>query len=254
MHKHPSINGARAGVPVPPTRYYFGGSPASPFPGQRSSALTARPKDSTRERFTWLGDAWTWTGICADTKLVPAWLVGERDADWAVAFMEILASRMRSRVQLTTDGLKCYLEAVESAFGADGIDYAMLVKQYGCYTENERGERRYSPAMCTGFEIHEKLGHPKRNHISTSFVERSNLNMRMNMRRFTRLTNAFSRKVENLRHAVALNFMVYNFGRRHSTIKTTPAFAAGVADHVWSLEEIAELVERYPAQDCKKAA
>jgi IS1 family transposase len=211
-------------------------------------------KDTTRERFDWLGDAWTWTAICADTKLVPSFLVGSRDADWAHLFMQDVASRLRNRVQLTSDGHKSYLTSVPAAFGVGGVDYAQIVKTYGCYVENDRGERRYSPSTCTGFDIVEVFGEPKRNHISTSYMERANLTMRMSMRRFTRLTNAFSRKVENHRHSVALNFMYYNFGRRHMTIRTTPAHAAGVSPHVWSLAEIADLPQRYPEVELQEAA
>jgi IS1 family transposase len=191
------------------------------------------------------GDVWTWTAIDADTKLVPSWLVGTRDATAANAFMLDLAGRLRSRVQLTTDGHKPYLEAVEGAFGAD-IDYAMLIKLYGSDPESER---RYSPATCIGAETRYVMGNPAPEHVSTSHAERQNLTMRMQMRRFTRLTNAFSKKVENLEHAVALHFMHYNFARSHQTLqkrdftKPTPAMAAGVTDHIWSIEEIVELIE-----------
>jgi IS1 family transposase len=211
-------------------------------------------KERTREQYPWLGDAWTWTALCADSKLMVAHVVGARDAEWAHFFMRDVAARLANRVQLTTDGHKPYLTAVPEAFGADGIDYAQIVKTYGAYVENERGERRYSPSACTGFEIEEVMGDPARNHISTSYVERANLTMRMNMRRFTRLTNAFSRKVENHRHAVALSFMHYNFARRHMTVKTTPAYACGVERRVWSLTDIAELPERYPEVELQDAA
>ena len=185
------------------------------------------------------GDVYTWTALCADTKLVPSFLVGKRDADYAKAFMGDLASRLASRVQLTTDGHKAYLSAVEEAFGAD-IDYAMLVKTYGA-PESHADQRRYSPAECTGTIIGTVTGKPDEKHINTSFVERQNLTMRMSMRRFTRLTNGFSKKIENLEHAVALHFMHYNFGRIHKTLRVTPAMEAGVSDHPWSLEEIAVL-------------
>lgn len=184
-----------------------------------------------------VGDVWTWTGIDADTKLAVSWLVGDRGGDTAKMFVKDLASRLASRVQLTSDGHVPYLWAVEDAFGAD-IDYAMLVKRYGQTLE---GQRRYSPPECVGAERQVVTGNPDRDHISTSFVERQNLNMRMSMRRFTRLTNAFSKKVENHAHAVALHFMYYNFGRIHKSLRVTPAMAAGVTDHVWSLEEIAAL-------------
>jgi len=185
------------------------------------------------------GDVWTWTAIDADTKLVLSFLVGPRDGEAAEFFMQDVASRLAHRVQLTTDGHRAYLEAVEGAFGAD-IDYAMLVKIYGLDPEKER---RYSPEKCIKAERVPVTGKPDHSKISTSFVERQNLTMRMSMRRFTRLTNAFSKKIENLVHAVAIYFMYYNFGRIHSTLRVTPAMEAGITDHVWSLEEIAGLIE-----------
>jgi len=184
------------------------------------------------------GDVWTWTAIDADTKLVPCWFVGTRGAQAATAFMRDLASRLANRVQLTTDGHRVYLNAVDEAFDRD-IDYAMLVKHYAATPE---GETRYSPAVCIGCEKTEVRGRPDPDHISTSYVERQNLNMRMGMLRFTRLTNAFSKKVENHGHAIALFYMYYNFARIHQTLRVTPAMEAGVSDHVWSIEEIAELV------------
>ena len=194
------------------------------------------------------GDVWTWTAICADTKLVPSWYVGERNAEDAEIFMRDLASRLAHRVQLTTDGHKPYLSAVESAFGGD-IDYAMLHKIYGAATGKDN-ERRYSPAVCTGIDLRPVTGNPDMDKASTSYVERQNLTMRMGMRRFTRLTNGFSKKVENLAHAVSLHYMHYNFARPHKTLTkanngypTTPAMAAGVADHVWTLTEIAALLD-----------
>ena len=174
------------------------------------------------------GDVWTWTALDADSKLMVSWLVGGRDAGYAYAFVEDLAHRLANRVQLTTDGLKLYLTAVEGVFGA-GVDYAQLVKIYG---EPAESEKRYSPAQCLGCERKVVQGDPDPAHISTSFVERQNLTMRMSMRWFTRLTNAFSKKVENLEAAVALHFMWYNFGRVHQTLCLTPAMEAGVADHV----------------------
>ena len=183
------------------------------------------------------GDVWTWTAIDADTKLVPSFMIGNRDARSARMFIEDLAGRLASRVQLTSDGLKVYLEAVEGAFGCE-IDYAMLVKTYAASQE----ETRYSPAVCTSCELKPIMGHPDPEHISTSFVERQNLTMRMSMRRFTRLTNAFSKKVENHAYQVALHFMHYNFCRIHETLRVTPAMEAGVSDHVWSIEEIAALL------------
>ncbi|MEW6405432.1 MAG: IS1 family transposase [Chloroflexota bacterium] len=185
------------------------------------------------------GDTWTWTAIDADTKLVLSFLVGPRDGEAAEFFMQDVASRLTHRVQLTTDGHRAYLEAVEGAFGAD-IDYAMLVKIYG---EDPEGERRYSQAKCIRAEPTPITGKPNQSHISTSFVERQNLTMRMSMRRFTRLTNAFSKKVENLAHAVALHFMFYNFARIHKTLRVSPAMEAGVSDHLWTLEEIANLID-----------
>jgi IS1 family transposase len=187
------------------------------------------------------GDVWTFTAICADTKLVPSWLVGNRDAETAEIFINDLASRLAHKIQLTTDGLKVYLEAVEGAFGGE-IDYAMLIKTYGESAEAKM-QKRYSPAKYTGSKVELVAGNPERKNISTSYVERQNLTMRMSMRRFTRLTNAFSKKVENLAHAVSLHFMYYNFGRIHKTLRVTPAMEAGISDHVWSLEEIAGLVD-----------
>ncbi len=163
-----------------------------------------------------------------------------RDPSTARDFMTDLAGRLADRVQLTTDGLKCYLTAVSSAFGED-VDYAMLVKIYGNEPE---GHKRYSPAVCISCESRNVTGTPDPQHISTSYVERANLTMRMNMRRFTRLTNAFSKKVENHAASVALYMMHYNFGRVHMTLKTTPAVKAGIADHVWSVEEIIGLLEK----------
>lgn len=185
------------------------------------------------------GDVWTWTALCADTKLVPCWLVGRHTGADARAFISDLSDRLANRVQLTTDGYRAYLGAVEEAFGAD-IDYAILDKMYGPEPE---GERRYSCADCVGTKRRIVMGKPNPKDISTSYIERQNLTMRMGMRRFTRLTNAFSKKVENLMHAVSLHFMYYNFARVHKSIGTSPAKAAGVADHVWSLHEIVALLD-----------
>ena len=185
------------------------------------------------------GDVWTWTALDAETKLVPCWYVGTRDAYAAFHFMHDLKGRLASRVQLTTDGLRTYVEAVEDAFGSD-IDYAQLVKIYGAAPEGS--EVRYSPAQCMGARKAIISGRPEYAHVSTSFSERNNLTMRMQMRRFTRLTNAFSKKVENHAAAIALHFMHYNFARIHQTLRITPAMAAGITDHVWSLEEIVELL------------
>lgn len=186
------------------------------------------------------GDVWTWVAMDAETKLVPCWLVGRRVAQDAGELMRDLAGRLTRRVQLTTDGHRSYLEAVEGAFGAN-VDYAMLVKLYGA-PQGKDAETRYSPAECIGTSIAVIQGKPDPDHISTSFVERGNLTVRMHMRRFTRLTNAFSKKVENLEHALALHFMYYNFARVHQTIRVTPAMAAGVADHIWSVGEIVALL------------
>jgi IS1 family transposase len=184
------------------------------------------------------GDVWTWTAMDADTKLIPCWLVGLRDAGYAHEFMHDLALRLSNRVQLTTDGHKVYLDAVDDAFVGD-IDYAMLVKIYG----EERIDAKFSPASCIGAKPMAIMGNPDRRHISTSFVERQNLTMRMCMRRFTRLTNAFSKKIENLQAAVSLHFMYYNFCRIHPSLRITPAMAAGVSDRVWEIEDIVNLIE-----------
>lgn len=189
------------------------------------------------------GDVWTWTAIDVDTKLVPTFLIGRRDTADAYRFMTDLAGRLKHRVQLTTDGHQPYLWAVEGAFGSE-IDYAILQKIYGTAPE---ADTRYSPAVCLGVDVRVVQGDPDPDLISTSYVERQNLTMRMGMRRFTRLTNAFSKKVENLAAAVALHFMHYNFARPHKSLANpyprTPAMAGGVADHAWTLEEIAGLLE-----------
>lgn len=185
-----------------------------------------------------IGDVWTWTAIDADTKLVPCWHVGRRNAEDAAEFISDLASRLTNRVQLTSDGHKPYLQAVEDAFGSE-IDYAVLVKLYG---SDPMAARRYSPPICTGTEKDVINGHPDPSHISTSYVERQNLTMRMSMRRFTRLTNAFSKKVENHMAAISLHFMHYNFCRIHKTLRCTPAMEAGISDHVWSIEELVGLL------------
>jgi IS1 family transposase len=184
------------------------------------------------------GDVWTWTAIDADTKLIASWLVADRSACAATEFIKDLAGRLANRVQLTTDGHKAYLQAVEAAFGYK-IDYAMLVKLYGSSPE---GEKRYSPAECIGAEKIPINGQPDMKHVSTSYVERHNLTMRMSMRRFTRLTNGFSKKVENHAHAMALYVMYYNFCRIHKTLRVTPAMMAGVTDHVWDIKDIIGLM------------
>jgi len=185
------------------------------------------------------GDTWTWTALDADTKLCVSYLVGGRDAGWAKEFMEDCASRISSRVQITTDGHRAYLEAVEGAFGMD-CDYAQLQKIYGAPIETHT---RYSPAVCIGCDMKTVSGNPDPKHVSTSFVERQNLSMRMSIRRFTRLTNAFSKKVENHAAAVALWFMYYNFCRVHQTLRVTPAMEAGLSDHVWEIDELIGLLE-----------
>lgn len=186
------------------------------------------------------GDIWTWTAIDADSKLVLSWLVGSRDAGAAYEFMQDVASRLSHRVQLTTDGHRPYLEAVEAAFGTD-IDYATLQKIYG---NEPNPEKRYSPAVCLGCKVETVSGDPNLKHISTSYVERQNLTMRMHMRRFTRLTNAFSKKAENHAHAIALHFMYYNFVKIHQTLRVTPAMAAGVTNRVWDIEDVIALLDQ----------
>jgi len=188
------------------------------------------------------GDVWTWTTIDRETKLVPSWFVGDRSSSSAIVLMDDLCSRLAGRIQLTTDGHKAYIEAVEGAFGGD-VDYAMLVKLYGVDPE---ADHRYSPAKCLGSQVTRISGAPELAEVGTSHVERQNLTMRMGMRRFTRLTNAFSRKVENLAAAVSLHFMYYNFARPHMSLANpyprTPAMAAGVSDHAWKIEEIVALL------------
>jgi IS1 family transposase len=188
-----------------------------------------------------VGDVWTWTALCADTKLVPSWYVGTRDADAAWTYMRDLASRLTNRVQLTTDGHGAYLNAVDGAFGTS-IDYAMLVKQYGSAPE---AEKRYSPPVCLGTERKVIHGRPDPEHISTSYVERQNLSMRMEIRRFTRLTNAFSKKLENHIHALSIYFMHYNFVRIHQTLRVTPAMEAGVTDRLWDLTDLVGIVDEW---------
>lgn len=192
------------------------------------------------------GDTWTWTAIDADSKMILSYLVGGRDSEYAMWFMDDLASRLANRVQLTSDGHRAYLEAVEGAFGAD-VDYAQLVKLYGS-VGGKGADVRYSPAECTGIAKRRVEGNPDEAHVSTSYVERQNLTMRMHMRRFTRLTNAFSKKVENHAHAVALHMMYYNFVRIHKTLRVTPAMAAGVADKLWEIADIIALIEAEEAK------
>lgn len=200
----------------------------------------AKEKHSTPamwERAGYAGDVWTFTAIDADTKLVIGWSVGRRDAGCASAFLRDVAARLSNRIQLTTDGHRMYLDAVPDAFGFD-IDFAQLVKVYGNSAE---GQKRYSPAEILGTTQAAVIGDPNRDYISTSYVERQNLNMRMQMRRFTRLTNAFSKKIDNHMHSVALFHMHHNFARVHQTLRVTPAMEAGLSSHVWSIGEIIEL-------------
>jgi IS1 family transposase len=184
------------------------------------------------------GDVWTWVAICADTKLVPSWRVGDRSGATAIEFVCDLSKRLANRVQVTSDGHRAYLEAVEAGFGAD-VDYAQLVKLYG---EVPHPAGRYSPAQIQGTKTFCCTGDPDPKHISTSYVERQNLTMRMSMRRFTRLTNAFSKKVENHAHAVSLHYMHYNFVRIHKSLRVTPAMASGITHRLWSIEDLAGLL------------
>jgi IS1 family transposase len=188
------------------------------------------------------GDAWLWAAIDANTKLVPCWLIGKRDPESARDFIEDLASRLANRIQLTSDGLKLYIKAVDKAFAGD-VDYAMLVKIYGIA---EGAERRYSPAVCLGCESHTVTGDPDPKHINTSYIERHNLSVRMTVRRFTRLTNAFSKKIENHIASVALGYFAYNFIKIHRTLRTSPAMAAGVTDRLW---DVTDLVAAWEAEE-----
>lgn len=189
------------------------------------------------------GDVWTWTGIDADTKLVISWFVGGRDADSAYQFMEDISFRVISRMQLSTDGHKPYLQAVDGIFGAN-IDYAQLIKMYGSTGSEGTPEKRYSPAECTGIKVKKVSGNPDSKHISTSYVERQNLTMRMNMRRFTRLTNAFSKKIENHCYAIALHFVYYNFCRIHKTLRVTPAMESGLTADIMEIADIIRLTDK----------
>jgi IS1 family transposase len=190
------------------------------------------------------GDVWTWTALDADSKLIICWYLGRRDAEAAYTFVSDLADRLTNRIQLTTDGHHAYLTAVDAAFDRQ-IDYAMLVKKYGTVPE---AEKRYSPPICLGADKNEIRGLPDPEHISTSYVERQNLSMRMGMRRFTRLTNAFSKKLENHMHALSIYFMHYNFVRIHQTLRCTPAMQAGVAERLWDLNDVVGVVDEWEAQ------
>jgi IS1 family transposase len=207
------------------------------------SFIAAKAKNVTpelRKKNPYAGDAWTWVAIDADTKLVCSFAVGGRDAGMAHEFISDLASRLRYRVQLTTDGHKPYLQAVEDAFGSQ-VDYAMLVKLYGQPSDDER---RYSPAKCIGAICQTVTGDPSPKHISTSYVERQNLTVRMSNRRFTRLTNAFSKKIDNHMASLALHYMHYNFCRVHQSLRITPAMEAGLTEHVWSIAELVGLLKQ----------
>jgi IS1 family transposase len=206
------------------------------------SFVYAKQKNVKAKHFDdggYAGDVWTWVAIDADTKLIPCFMVGQRDPSTARAFMEDLAGRLANRVQLTSDGHKPYLKAVKAAFGND-IDYAMLIKIYG---NNSEGQKRYSPAECLGIEKKTIKGQPDPEKISTSYVERQNLTVRMHNRRFTRLTNAFSKKVENHLASLAIHYMHYNFVRIHQTLRVTPAMAAGVTNRLWDVEDIVGLLQ-----------
>ena len=208
------------------------------------SFVYAKAKNVPDEKRGRAGDIWTWVAIDADTKLVPSWRIGNRDGATACEFVADLAGRLANRVQITSDGHRPYLEAVDKAFGSE-VDFAQLIKIYG---ETVEGQKRYSPAECIGAKKSKVIGNPDLCWVSTSFVERQNLTMRMSIRRFTRLTNAFSKKIENHAHSVALHYMHYNFVRIHKTLRVSPAMAAGVTDRLWSIGDIVRLVEQAEAQ------
>jgi len=202
-----------------------------------AKAKNVTPEIAAKNPFA--GDVWTWVAIDADTKLIPSWIVGPRDGTTARIFVNDLAQRLANRIQLTSDGLSVYLAAVEKAFRGH-VDYAVLQKMYN---ETSEGQKRYSPAECIGCETKVIDGDPDPKHISTSYVERQNLTMRMSMRRYTRLTNAFSKKIENHVAMVALHILHYNFVRIHQTLRVTPAMAAGVTDRLWSVEDLVSLLD-----------
>jgi IS1 family transposase len=208
---------------------------------------------STRADDPTIGDCWTWTALDADNKMILSWKVGGRDAEYALALRDDLRGRLANKVQLTTDGHKAYLSAVEDTFGAD-IDYAMLVKLYGepAAASTDAAARRYSPSECVGTRKHTITGNPDPDHISTSYTERQNLTMRMSMRRFTRLTNAFSERIENHCHQLALYFVFYNFVRIHETLWMTPAMAAGIETRLWSMEDIVALIDARETEPKKR--
>jgi IS1 family transposase len=206
---------------------------------QKNAPTSKRAGDPTT------GDCWTWTAIDADSKLLVSYQVGGRDAEYALMLMDDLRGRLANRVQLTTDGHRAYLQAVEEAFGAD-IDYGMLVKLYGQETSGQGHERKYSPSECVGARKDTITGNPDPKHVSTSYTERANLTMRMSMRRFTRLTNAFSKKLQNHEYMVALYALWYNFVRIHKTLRTSPAMAAGIEKRLWSMEDVVALIDARP--------
>ena len=197
------------------------------------------------------GDAWLWLATDADTKLVPCWHVGTRDGDAAMEFIDDLASRLANRVQITTDGHKAYLDAIDTAFGGE-VDYAMLIKLFGEPVGGKTSERRYSPAECSGIKKEVIQGTPDMDQVSTSYAERNNLNVRMHTRRMTRLTNAFSKKMENHAHAMALHFLYYNFVRIHKTLKITPAMAAGATGRLWEVEDMVAVLEAWETASGEK--
>lgn len=205
------------------------------------SFVGAKQKNVPEERKGQWGDIWTWTAIDAESKLIISYRVGQRTAADAYDFMQDVAARLANRVQMTTDNLKLYLNAVDYAFGTD-IDYAMLEKHYGSFITGGSAAHRYTPAKITAMKATTISGDPKRRHVSTSYVERQNLTMRMHMRRFTRLTNGFSKKAEMHAYAVALHFAYYNFVKVHQTLRVTPAMEAGLSDHVWTLEQVVALI------------
>jgi IS1 family transposase len=216
------------------------------------SFVGAKAKNVTPEKKAegW-GDTWTWTGLDADSKLCISYLVGGEGADWAMDFMKDCSNRIKGCVQVTTDGHKAYLEAVEGAFGMD-CDYAMLQKIYGAPSDEDM--RRYSQARCIGCDLKVVSGNPDPKYVSTSYVERHHLTMRMSMRRFTKLTNAFSKKIQNHAAMVAIHTVHYNFARIHKTLRITPSMAAGLSDHVWSLEEIVLMADSYMPKTGKRGS
>src|SRR5947209_8062393 len=203
--------------------------------------------DSKRAGDPTIGDCWTWTALDADSKLLVSYQVGGRDAEYALMLMDDLRGRLANRVQLTTDGHKAYLQAVEEAFGAD-IDYGMLIQLYSPETSGQGHERKYSPSECVGARKDRITGNPDPKHVSTSYTERANLTMRMSMRRFTRLTNAFSKKLQNHEYMVPLYALWYNFVRIHKTLRTSPAMAAGIEKRLWSMEDVVALIDAQSAK------